>query len=210
VTSDTAPAHTVPEDVGGVLTGTFLASMGVYLLGSVGAVTGGTAGLALLLSYALPFSFGPVFLVLNLPFLAVALRTKGVSFTVRTLISVALLAALSELHPVALRLLEVDPIYAVLAGNLLAGVGILVLFRHSSSLGGFNVVALLLQERRGWRAGYVQMVMDLAVVLASLAVAPLRITLLSALGAVVLNTVLAMNHRPGRYVPGSPRERVVP
>jgi hypothetical protein len=40
------------------------------------------------------------------------------------------------------------------------------------------------------------------VVLVSLAVVPPWVVLLSALGAAVLNIVLALNHRPGRYVAG--------
>ena len=88
-------------------------------------------------------------------------------------------------------------------GNLLAGIGILVVFRHRSSLGGFNVVALLCQERLGWRAGYVQMALDVSVVLAFAAVShDLALALASAVGAVLLNLVIAMNHRPGRYTGG--------
>ena len=93
--------------------------------------------------------------------------------------------------------MTIDPLYAALVGNLLAGVGILVVFRHRSSLGGFNVVALLCQERLGWRAGYVQMGLDLVVVLAFATVSDLGLALASAAGAVLLNLVIAMNHRPG-------------
>lgn len=46
---DTGLRHSVVEDVFGLVTGTFLASLGIYLLKAAHAVTGGTAGLALLL-----------------------------------------------------------------------------------------------------------------------------------------------------------------
>jgi uncharacterized membrane-anchored protein YitT (DUF2179 family) len=62
------------------------------------------------------------------------------------------------------------------------------------------VVAVLLQERKGWRAGQVQMTIDCGIVAAALFVVPLPQVLLSVLGALTLNLVLAMNHRPGRYV----------
>jgi uncharacterized membrane-anchored protein YitT (DUF2179 family) len=52
----------------------------------------------------------------------------------------------------------------------------------------------------GLRAGYVQMGLDVAVVLGSFFVVDPGIVVLSALGAVVLNVVLAFNHRPGRYM----------
>jgi uncharacterized membrane-anchored protein YitT (DUF2179 family) len=63
-----------------------------------------------------------------------------------------------------------------------------------------GIVALVLQERRGWRAGHVQMAVDAAIVAAALALFEPRRVLLSLLGALALNMVLAINHRPGRYV----------
>lgn len=192
--------HSWLDDLAGLLTGAFAASVGLFLLHSGGVVTGGTAGLALLLSPLLPLGFGPVFLLLSLPFVALGLRRKGWSFTLRSLACLATVALFAEIHPRALSLAAVDPVYAALAGNLAAGMGILILFRHGASLGGFNIVALLCQERRGWRAGYVQLALDSVVVACFAVVAEPALVLWSALGAVVLNLVLAMNHRPGRYL----------
>ena len=107
---------------------------------------------------------------------------------------------MASLHPAALGSLHIDPVYGVLGGNLLAGVGLLILFRHQSSLGGFNILALLLQEKLNWRAGYVQMVLDVAIVLASLVLVPPLLMVLFAAGATLLNLILALNHRPGRYL----------
>ncbi len=192
--------HSAVEDVLGILTGTFAASLGLFLLKSSEAVTGGTAGLALLLSYSLPLSFGVIFMAVNAPFFALAVWKKGWNFALRTGAAIGLVSAMSSLHPAALEGIRIDPVYGVLAGNLLAGVGLLILFRHQSSLGGFNILALLLQEKLTWRAGYVQMMLDVAIVLAALAlVAPLMV-LLSAAGAVLLNFILALNHRPDRYL----------
>jgi uncharacterized membrane-anchored protein YitT (DUF2179 family) len=198
-----AARHSVIEDVLGILTGAFIASLGLFLLKSSEAVTGGTAGLALLLSYSLPVSFGVLFMAVNAPFFALAVWKKGWNFALRTGAAIALVSAMSTLHPWALGALDINPVYGVLGGNLLAGVGLLILFRHKSSLGGFSIMALLMQEKLKWRAGYVQMVLDVVIVLAALAaVAPLMV-LLSAAGAILLNFVLALNHRPGRYVAGS-------
>lgn len=195
-----AVRHSLLEDVLGILTGTFAASLGLYLLKSSEAVTGGTAGLALLLSYISPLPFGLIFFGVNLPFFGLAVWKKGWNFALRTGAAIALVSAMASLHPWALGSLDIDPIYGVLGGNLLAGVGLLILFRHKSSLGGFSIMALLLQEKLKWRAGYVQMVLDVAIVLAALALVPPLVVLLSAFGAILLNLILALNHRPGRYL----------
>lgn len=193
-------AHGRAEDIFGLLSGTFVASLGIYLLHSAHAVTGGTAGLSLLISYATGWSFSLVYPLSNLPFLALALRRKGWSFTLRTLVSIVLVSSFALLHPLAMPILRLNTPYAVLVGNLLAGVGMLILFRHKSSLGGLNTVALLAQERFGWRAGYVQLALDGSIIVASLTIMSPPIVALSAAGAVVLSLVLALNHRPGRYL----------
>lgn len=195
-----AVRHTLLEDVLGILTGTFAASLGLFLLKSSEAVTGGTAGLALLLSYSLPLPFGVIFAGVNLPFFGLAIWKKGWNFALRTGVAIALVSVMASLHPWAFGSLDLDPAYGVLAGNLLAGVGLLILFRHKSSLGGFNILALLLQDKLGWRAGYVQMVLDVAIVVAALALVTPLMVLLSAAGAVLLNLILALNHKPGRYL----------
>jgi uncharacterized membrane-anchored protein YitT (DUF2179 family) len=197
-----APPHSLFEDVAGVVTGSFLASLGLFVLASGGVITGGTAGLSLLLSHTVGWPFAATFLIVSLPFVGLAIRGKGLAFTLRSAAALAIVSLFSALQPGLLGPMTIDPLYAALVGNLLAGVGILVVFRHRSSLGGFNVVALLCQERLGWRAGYVQMGLDLVVVLAFAAVSDLGLALASAAGAVLLNLVIAMNHRPGRYTGG--------
>lgn len=202
----TAPAslllarHSVLEDILGILTGTFAASLGLFLMKTGEVVTGGTAGLALLLSYSLPVSFGVLFFAVNVPFFALAVWKKGWDFTLRTAAAVLLVSLSTLLHPAALGVMDINPYYAAAGGNLLAGVGLLILFRHRASLGGFNILALVLQERLHWRAGYVQMALDLAIVVAAVTVMPLLHVALSAAGAVLLGLVLALNHRPGRYL----------
>ncbi|WP_307816444.1 YitT family protein [Nocardioides limicola] len=194
-----SPPHSWVDDLFAMASGTVVVSFGVHLLSSVEAVTGGTAGLALLISYWTGLAFGLAFVAINLPFFALALARKGWRFTAQSLIAVLLVGALSAVHPRLLDASGIQPTYAILLGNLLIGIGLLILFRHGSSVGGFNIIALLAQERLGWRAGYVQMSLDVAVVLAAFAVVTPSMVLLSALGAALLNLVLALNHRPGRY-----------
>lgn len=195
-----AQRHTPAEDVLGLLTGIVVASIGLGLLRSVSAVTGGTAGLSLLLHYATGWDFGVLFTAVSAPFFLLAVRLKGWRFTVRSLITVSSVSVLSGAQTQLLGPLTPQPWYAVVVGNLLVGVAILVLFRHHSSLGGFTILGLIAQERLGWPAGWVQLALDVAVIAASAAVVTPMMLLWSVVGAVVLNLVLALNHRPGRYL----------
>ncbi len=193
------PRHSAFDDVQALVTGTLFVAMALVLFRHAGLLTGGTAGIAFVLHYATGLPFGAGFFIVNLPFYVLAWRRMGRRFTLKTFAAVALLSALAELLPHWLVLQTVQPLFAALGGGLLMGAGLLILFRHHASLGGLNVLALWLQERRGWRAGHVQMAVDLAILLAAAPwVGPLQL-LLSVLGALALNLALAVNHKPGRY-----------
>lgn len=191
--------HGWMDDVTGLGTGIFLAALGIFLLKSAHLVTGGTAGLALLVSYLVPVPFGVLYPAITVPFLALAAWKKGWNFALRSALCVGLVSAAEAMVAQNLNLVAVNPLFAALAGNLVASVGLLILFRHKSSLGGINVVALLAQEKLGWRAGYVQMAFDVAIVCTSFAIAAPLVVAFSAAGAILLNYTLALNHKPGRY-----------
>ncbi|MHA3948298.1 YitT family protein [Cellulomonas bogoriensis] len=194
--------HSWVEDVVATLISTYLAGLGVALLHAGGAVTGGTAGLALLVGYATGIPFAALFLAVNVPFVLLGAWRKGVAFGVRTLVAIALVGLWTVAHPAMLRVSDLEPVYAAVTGNLLAGLGMLILFRHNASMGGLNTLALLAQEVLGIRAGYVQLGFDVLIIGAALALTPWPVVLASAAGAALLNAVLIMNHRPGRYTAG--------
>lgn len=183
-----------------LFTGTLFVALGVMLFRACGLLTGGTAGLAFLVHYATGWNFSAVFFLINLPFYGLALHRMGVRFTAMTFAAVALLALLVQWVPQWIGIDHLSTGFAAVAGGLLMGTGMLILFRHRASLGGLNVLVLWLQERFGWRAGKVQMVFDCAIVLAAFAVVDWQQIAWSVVGAVVLNMTLAVNHRPGRYM----------
>lgn len=191
--------HTTLEDAAAIVTGVLMISVGVALFKQAGLVTGGMAGLAFALHYASDVGFGVWFFVLNLPFYWLAVKKMGWAFTFKTFCAVGLLAVVSELQPHFLQLQSVQAPYAAVVGGILMGVGMLVLFRHRCSIGGLGIAALYLQQRYGWRAGYVQMGLDCIILLSAFFIVDLEQALWSIVAALTLNQVLSMNHRPGRY-----------
>ncbi len=192
--------HPLWEDGLALLTGTALVALGIAFYSHAGLLTGGTVGLAFLLKYLAGWSFGPVFFLLNLPFYALAIWRMGWPFTLRTVCAVGLVSLFAELTPQWVRFAELNVVYAAVFGGFAIGVGLLILFRHRASLGGVNILALFLQERFGLRAGTFQMGIDALIVMAAVFVVPVDKVLLSVLGAVALNLVLAINHRADRYM----------
>ncbi len=192
--------HTLFEDMQALVAGTLLVSLGVALLGKAHLITGGTVGIAFLLHYFTGISFGKLFFAINLPFYYLAVKKMGWKFTLKTFAAVFLLSIFSEMLPLVFKVEMLNPLYAAAMGGLLAGVGLLVLFRHKASLGGFNVLVLYLQERYGLRAGLVQLGLDAIIMLLSIPMISLQAVVVSLLGAAMLNLTLAVNHKPGRYM----------
>lgn len=192
-------SHTVSEDAQAFVLSTTLCAYGVLMLNHLGLITGQTAGLAVLLSYVTGWSFGAVFFVVNLPFYLLAWTRKGAVFTIKSFVAVAMLSLIAMVLPDLIRFETLQPLVgAAIAGGMI-GIGLLVLFRHGGSLGGIGVLALYLQDKTGFRAGWTQLAFDLVLFTAALFIIGGTPILLSLAGAIVTNLIVGVNHRPDRY-----------
>lgn len=192
--------HRLYEDLLAILTGALVVSLGLVIYSKAVLLTGSTAGLALLLQYATGLSFWLMFSLVNLPFYLLAIKRLGWLFAFRTFAAVSLVSLFTRLTAGWVEFARLDPVYATIAGGALMGMGLLILFRHRTGLGGINILAIYLQEKCGIRAGYFQLGVDLAILTAAAFVLPPANLALSIVGATVVNLMLAINHKPGRYV----------
>ncbi len=192
--------HSLSEDVQALLVAPLFVAFAVLLFRQAGLLTGGTVGLAFLIHYASGWPMGAVVFAINLPFYVFAVRALGWEFAVKTFVAVSLLAIYTEVLPGLISIRSIEPLFAAVMAGFLTGVGLLILIRHKASLGGLGVMAIYLQNTRGWPAGKVQMAADVLIVGGALLVRdPLSVGL-SIVGALALNLVIAVNHRTGRYV----------
>jgi uncharacterized membrane-anchored protein YitT (DUF2179 family) len=194
------PQHTLIEDAQGIAFGATMAAFGIVILTHLGLVTGQTAGLAVLLSYMTGYGFGPIFFLLNVPFYILGYRRRGLAFTVKTFIAVALLSTLSILMPGWVSFADINPWFGSVLFGFVSGAALLAIFRHGASLGGIGILALIVQDKTGFRAGQTQLIFDLCLFGVALFVLDLWTVAISFLGAVVVNLVIAINHRRDWYI----------
>ncbi|MFB9885011.1 YitT family protein [Balneatrix alpica] len=145
----------------GLVEGSFLMALGVLFLQATSVPTGGITGVTLILDRLLPgISFGTLYFLLNLPFYLLAVWEKGWQFTLRTLIAVTLLSVFTDLlsHNVQLQLQY--PLWGALASGALLAFGIITLFQHNASSGGFTILVLWLEKRIGLNRGLTLLVID--------------------------------------------------
>jgi uncharacterized membrane-anchored protein YitT (DUF2179 family) len=192
--------HSWFEDAQALFTASLFISLGYGLLSQARLLSGGTAGLALLLTRLTPFTFGQLFVALNLPFFWLAVRQMGWAFTLKTFAAIGAVSLCADWLHLVVAFERLEPLYAAVMGGSCIGIGLLILFRHQACLGGLNVLAIWLQERRVVRAGVFQLAVDGLVLAASLFVVPPATIVLSVVGSVAVNMVLAVNHRPDRYL----------
>ena len=188
------------EDAQGIAYGAGMAAFGILILTHLGLVTGQTAGLAVLISYATGWGFGPVFFAINLPFYWLGYRRMGLAFTLKTFAAVGLMSGLTMVMPGWIDFADLNPVFGAILFGAVSGSALLALFRHGASLGGVGIVALVLQDRTGFRAGWTQLLFDAVLFALALLLRDATTVAYSFLGALVVNLVIAINHRRDRYI----------
>lgn len=191
--------HTVFDDVYGIAVGVLFVVMGVLLLQAAGLITGGVAGISLLLSYTTDYTVGMLFMLINLPFFLFGYLFMGARFTVKSLAVSVLVMAMLKLIPNGLVIGHVDPMVAALGGGTFCGMGILALARHGAGVGGTGIVTLWLQKKYGINAGRTQVAIDGVILLAALAIVAPELVGWSSLSAIAMSSMVMAWHRPGRY-----------
>ncbi|MDQ2632996.1 MAG: YitT family protein [Pseudomonadota bacterium] len=192
--------HGLYEDALALILGSLMVALGATIYAKAGLVVGGMAGVALLLQYTTRIEFWLGFSLINLPFYLLGWKRLGSAFVLRTFVAVSLVSLFSRFTTEWVVFAQLNATYAAIMAGTLCGTGMLMLFRHRAGLGGVNILAIFLQDNFGLRAGYFQLAVDLAILsVAFLVLAPDRL-LLSVLSAAILNLILAVNHRPGRYL----------
>ena len=136
---------------------------------------------------------------MNLPFYLLAIRALGWRFATNTLVAVTSVSLFADQLDHLIVFETLQPAFAAIGGGVLVGIGMLITFRHNASLGGVGILAIYLQKRFGVRAGNVQMAVDCGIVLIGFFLVSMWLLALSIAGAIAMNTIIAVNHKPGRY-----------
>ena len=106
---------------------------------------GGVSGLATALAYISPISVGVWALMLNVPLMLAAWRLLGLRSLVMTLLATVLLSVFIDLFGVLLPGYTNNELLAAVAGGVLSGLGVGILFLRGISTGGTDLAALLLK-----------------------------------------------------------------
>ena len=154
-----------------IISGTFtlaIAVVGFFLPNNV--ITGGTAGLALLLHYITPLTIGTLIALVNLPLLIIGIKYLGKMFAIRTVITIILISVFIDFlaQIIHLRAFIIDTTLSAIFGGILIGLGLALVIKGNSSAGGSTIIAKIVSSKTEIKPGQVILILDSLIVFSSL------------------------------------------
>lgn len=131
-------------------------------------VAGGATGIATVLHIQFGLPTGVIVLIINIPLFVLGFRyAGGMRFAIRTVYATVLMSVLTDLFVPWIATIPpiTQPLLFTLYGGLLDGIGVGLVFRGQGTTGGTDVVARLLNRRRGVPLGQTILVVNSAVLI---------------------------------------------
>ncbi len=122
--------------------------------------SGGGAGIAILLNHWFGLSLGFSLWLANIFFLLFALNYFGFTWTVRTILAVAITSTTVSILTAHLPLPHIHILFDIGAGSLFFGIGVGILIRAGASSGGMAIPAVMIASYKKWSPGKVMLAIN--------------------------------------------------
>lgn len=127
-------------------------------------VPGGLTGIAMILNRFIPIGTGTIFLILNIPIIALAWYKFGGKFIVSTLYAVGCVSVATDIFT-GMSAVTKEPLLAVFMGDILIAFSIATIFKCGATSGGADIIIKLLRLKYPHiRTGRLFMIFDISVV----------------------------------------------
>ncbi len=174
-----------------ITAGTVIYGVGVSLfLDPNNLAPGGVTGIAMIINRLSGLPTGTGILLINIPILAAGLWRFGFRFLVSTLYATFLCSVFTNFFA-GFGALTTDPVLASLAGGAVMAIGLALVFRAGATTGGTDIIVKFLRQKyRHLKTGRLFFLLDVLIVAASLLVFDDIDTILYALLAVVVTSIV--------------------
>jgi uncharacterized membrane-anchored protein YitT (DUF2179 family) len=145
-----------------------LAVVGFFVPNQI--ITGGTAGLALLLHYITPLTIGSLIALINLPLLILGSKYLGKMFAIRTIVTIILISVFIDFFAqiINLKAFIIDTSLSAIFGGIFIGVGLALVIKGNSSAGGSTIIAKIISNKTEIKPGQVILIIDSIILISSL------------------------------------------
>lgn len=155
-----------------ILIGLILYAVGLIgFIKTGGIVTGGLAGVAMLVEYAtngnIPLQY--TYFVVNFILLTIALKVLGFKFLSKTIFGVLVLTLLISLCQIIFKepIIKGEPLMSAIIGAMMCGAGIGLVFSANGSTGGTDIVVALINKYKNISFGRGMMFCDFTIICCS-------------------------------------------
>jgi uncharacterized membrane-anchored protein YitT (DUF2179 family) len=150
--------------IGGILCAV---SVNMFLVNAK-LLSGGITGIALIVQYLFKFPAGYMILILNIPLFLLSLIKLERKFTIYSFVGIlTFTSAMILTRPVSHILNINDPLLYCLYGGVINGIGGGLVFAHNGSLGGFDIIVMLIKKKyTNFKLGQISFAMNLVLVCA--------------------------------------------
>jgi uncharacterized membrane-anchored protein YitT (DUF2179 family) len=133
-------------------------------------ITGGTAGLALLIHYITSLTIGTIIVLINFPLILLGIKFLGKMFAVRTIITILLISIFIDFltQVVHLKPFIVDNALGAIFGGIFVGIGLAFIIKGESTAGGSTILAKIISSKTELKPGQVILVIDSMIIFSSL------------------------------------------
>ncbi|MDO4942930.1 MAG: YitT family protein [Lachnospiraceae bacterium] len=152
----------------GIVIGSFIYACGISLfLDPNNLAPGGLIGISVILNRIFGIETGTWFFLLNIPIVILGLWKFGVRFIASTFFAVVVNSAFTN-YTTRFGVVTTDPLIASLAGSILVGVGIGLVFRCGATTGGTDIIIKILRLKyKHLKTGYLFLLTDIVIVAVS-------------------------------------------
>lgn len=148
---------------------TFFLALGAFIAGFAlegflipnNMIDGGVIGTSIMLNYVTKINLGLLILVLNLPFIFLALKKLGKIFIVQTLYAVVMLGiSVNFFHG---RVATDDILLATVFGGVVLGIGVGIVLRNYAAMDGIEILSIGLSKKSDFSIGEIIMFFNIFV-----------------------------------------------
>lgn len=188
-----------------VIFGSVIYSIGVNLfITPHKLLSGGVAGIALILQYLTEIQSGYFVILINIPIFLIGIRAIDKEFGIFSFIGMAsmslALICTRNLHN--LYYMQ-DPLTASLCGGLLTGLGAGIIFKSRASQGGTDIIAVVVKKKYGMSIGRIAFMINAVIVAMGMFIGNLE-TAVYTLIAMYMNAAIV-----DKFIQGFDKEKVV-
>lgn len=132
--------------------------------------TGGTPGMALLLSQVSSLSIASLMILFNIPLVLLGIKFLGKAFAIRTISTIVIISIIVDLlqNVFEIKALVHETLLASVFGGILIGLGIALILKGKSSAGGTTVLASLIASKTEFKQGQVLLFFDAIIIVLSI------------------------------------------